>query len=260
MVEFKPSYEVYRSILHDIQRTGKGMGYWDALGKDEYVILRHDVEFSIDRAYDLSLVETEENYVSTYFVQMTNNSYNPFSKRNMEKLHDMADRGHTIGLHYHLNGQLDRVSVRDGVRDQLRIMSEMLGMKIDAYSFHRPVKEVYYYDISIPNTINAYSSEFFSYAENVGENTELDVKYIADSKHRWNYGYPDYDTLMRYKKVQLLLHPFSWTEEGYDNLGNFIRLVDEKQVELIETLTDEFQRFREVREAVLQHCFMEEIQ
>jgi len=251
-MEFKSSYEVYKQIIRDIKATGKAMSYADAIGKDEFVIMRHDIEFSIERAYNLSLVESKEDFTSTYFVQITNNSYNAFSKKAADMLKDMSARGHIIGLHYHLNGQLDPVLVRDGVRDQLRIMSEMLGLDVNSYSFHRPMKEVYYYNISIPYTINAYSKEFFTFSENVKEDDELDVKYIADSKHRWNYGFPDYETLMKYKKIQLLIHPFSWTKEGYDNCGNFMALIDEKQNELIDTLNDEFQRFREVKEEILE--------
>lgn len=248
---FNPSYEEYRKIIRAILSTGKYMDYAEAADKDAFVIMRHDIEFSIERAYKMSLVESEEGFSSTYFVQITNNSYNALSKRNIDMLHDMDKRGHHIGLHYHLNGQHDSIAVRDGVRDQLRIMSEMLGMNIDRYSFHRPQKEVYYYNISIPNTINAYCKDFFTFAENIDDKTVLDVKYIADSKHRWNYGYPDYQTLMKYDKIQILVHPFSWTDSGFDNRDNFIGLINEKQFELIETLTDEFQRFREVREDIL---------
>ncbi len=250
-MEFVPSYSVYEKIIEDMKATGKAMSYAEAIGKDEFAIMRHDIEFSIERAYDLSLIESKHDFTSTYFVQITNNSYNAFSKRNVDMLKDMAARGHHIGLHYHCNGQLDPVLVRDGVRDQMRIISEMLGMDVNSYSFHRPVKEIYYYNISIPYTINAYSKEFFTYAENVSEDDELEVKYIADSKHRWNYGFPDYETLMKYKKVQLLIHPFSWTKDGYDNLGNFMTLIDEKENELINTLNDEFQRFREVKNEIL---------
>ena len=250
--EFKPSYEVYRSIIRDIQLSGKCYSFWDALDKDEYIIMRHDVEFSMERAYALSQVESELGFCSTYFVQITNNSYNALSKKSVDMMRDMAYRGHTIGLHYHLNGQTDALAVRDGVRDQLRIMSEMIGMKIDTYSFHRPTKDVYYYNIRIPETINAYSSEFFTYAENVDENTMVDVKYIADSKHRWNYGYPDKVTIEKFPKIQLLIHPFSWTEDGYDNLDNFKSLIKEKQNTLIDTLDDEFMRFREVRKMIEQ--------
>ena len=75
-MEFKPSYQVYREILRAVKATGKSMGYKEAVDKEEFVIMRHDVEFSLDRAYQLSLVETEEEFHSTFFVQFTNNSYN----------------------------------------------------------------------------------------------------------------------------------------------------------------------------------------
>ena len=250
-MEFNPSFAEYRKIISNVKKTGKHMNYADALGKPEFVIMRHDIEFSIERAYALSLVESEENFHSTYFVQLTNDSYNALSGRGMRMLRDMAERGHHIGLHYHVHGQTDRVLVRDGVRDELRILSEALGRNVDCYSFHRPRKEIYYYDISIPGTINAYSKEFFSYAENVTDETKLDVKYIADSKHRWNYGYPDYETLMKYPKVQLLIHPYSWTEEGYDNFHNFSSLIDEKHDQIIEVFASECQHFSEVKERML---------
>lgn len=79
-------------------------------------------------------------------------------------------------------------------------MSEMLGMQIRCFSFYRPVKEVYYYNIQIPEALNAYSLQFFTFAEQVDEQTELEIKYIADFKHRWNYAYPDYRTLIRYPR------------------------------------------------------------
>lgn len=247
-MEFKPSYQVYKEIIRDIKKTGHGgVSYREALEMPEFIVMRHDVEFSLERAYALSLIESELDFKSTYFVQITNHSYNALSKRSISIMRDMAYRGHEIGLHYHLNGQRDALAVRDGVRDQLRIMSEMVGMPVTTYSFHRPVKEIYYYNIRIDGTINAYSPEFFTYAENVSGDTELEVKYIADSKHRWNYGYPDLETFHAYPKIQLLIHPFSWTEEGYDNLDNFKSLIKEKQAVLIDTMDDEFMRFREVR-------------
>lgn len=247
-MDFKPSYDVYRQIIRDIKKTGRGsVLYREALDMPAFIIMRHDVEFSLERAYALSQIESELDFRSTYFVQLTNNSYNALSKKSINMMRDMAYQGHEIGLHYHLNGEVDALAVRDGVRDQLRIMSEMVGMPITTYSFHRPKKETYYYNIRIDGTINAYSPEFFTYAENVTDDTPLAVKYIADSKHRWNYGYPNAETFNKYPKIQLLIHPFSWTEEGYDNLGNFRSLISEKQTALIETLDEEFMRFREVR-------------
>lgn len=249
-MEFKPNYNIYRKIIREIQESGSYCDYVEAIEREKFIIMRHDVEFSMERAYNLSLVESDLGFQSTYFIQLTNNSYNALSKRNIDLMHDMAERGHHIGLHYHLNGQKDAIAVRDGVRDQLRIMSEMVGLNIDRYSFHRPVKEVYYYNIRIDGVINAYSPEFFSYADNVDEDTKLEVKYIADSKHKWNYGFPNAEIFSKYSKIQILIHPFSWTQEGYDNLNNFRTLIAEKQSTLIDTMDNEFMRFREVRSEI----------
>lgn len=250
MHEFEPSYRFYKKMISAIQDTGKYCDYSDALTKDEFIIMRHDIEFSIERAYELSLVESENQFASTYFVQITNNFYNAFSLRNMQLLKKMIENGHHIGLHYHLNGQTEFMDVRDGVRDQIRILSEMLGTKVDRFSIHRPIKEVYYHKINIPGIYNAYAPEFFSYADEITEETKLDVKYIADSKHRWNYGIPIGKDLIENKKIQILIHPFSWTETGYDNLNNFKSLLNEKNDELIMTLSDEFKRFSEIHETI----------
>lgn len=107
MREFSPSFRVYREIIKDIQKTGRACGYEEAQTRDQFIIMRHDIEFSIDRAFRLSKVESEMDFSST----------NPFSRKNIQLLREMAHDGHTIGLHYHLNGQKDSVEVRDGVRD-----------------------------------------------------------------------------------------------------------------------------------------------
>ena len=167
MDNFKPSYETYKKIISDIKETGKYCDYSNAIDKDEFILMRHDIEFSIDR-----------------------------------------------------------------------------------FSIHRPIKEVYYHKIQIPGIYNAYAPEFFSYADEITDYTKLDVKYIADSKHHWNYGIPLGKDLTENKKIQILIHPFSWTEEGYDNFNNFKSLLNEKDDELITTLNDEFKRFSEIHNEI----------
>lgn len=251
MDKFIPSYHEYRNIIRDIKKSGKYMDFKSALESDTFIVMRHDIEFSIERAYQMSLIEQEENFYSTYFVQITNNSYNPFSKKNIDLLTEMERMGHHIGLHYHLNGQTEFLDVRDGIRDQIKILKDVTGLHIDRFSIHRPIKEVYYHKINISNIINAYSPEFFTYAENVTEDTLLDVRYITDSKHRWNYGKPTLEKFNKNKKIQILIHPFSWTEEGYDNLNNFKALINEKNDELIQTLDGEFKRFSEIKNEIV---------
>ena len=50
----------------------------------QFCILRHDIEFSIDRAYELAKVEKELGVTSTYTVQVRNNTYNALSEKNID--------------------------------------------------------------------------------------------------------------------------------------------------------------------------------
>ena len=45
----------------------------------KYCVIRHDVEFSIERALELAKVEHTLGVSSTYVFQICNNNYNPFS-------------------------------------------------------------------------------------------------------------------------------------------------------------------------------------
>ena len=70
------SYEEYREIIRIIKESGRYCGYKAALERDSFVIMRHDVEYSVERAYELSKVEESMDFTSNFFFQWTNNSDN----------------------------------------------------------------------------------------------------------------------------------------------------------------------------------------
>ena len=51
---------------------------------EKFCVLRHDIEFSIDRAYELAKVEKKLGVSSTYTVQLRNNTYNALSEKNID--------------------------------------------------------------------------------------------------------------------------------------------------------------------------------
>ncbi|MXQ72772.1 hypothetical protein GSF08_02270 [Clostridiaceae bacterium DONG20-135] len=252
MHEFLPSYSEYEKILKNLINSGKYCDYSEAPRKDKFIVLRHDIEFSIDRAYYMSLLETKYGLVSSYFVQITNNSYNAFSQKNIKMLQEMIRNGHHVGLHYHCNGCLDSKKIKKGIKNEIPVLESMLGndIKIDRFSMHRPAKQSRYWEIKIPNIINTYAEDYFVFDENANITSNLGVKYISDSKHRWNYGFPDEKTLRENDKIQILIHPFSWTEKGLSNENNFKSLINEKTLELMDTFSNEFQRYEECRENI----------
>ena len=71
----------------------------------------------------------------------------------------------------------------------------------------------------------------------------LSVKYIADSNHQWKYGKPSPEYFSKFARVQILIHPLSWTQEGSDHVECFRVLADEKRTEFIETVKNEWKIF-----------------
>ena len=82
----------------------------------------------------------------------------------------MHERGHTIGLHFALNGMTDMEQIRKQIAKEMEILNSMFEFKIDTFSIHRPSKDVLRENIKLPGIINAYQDEFFTFAENVTEN------------------------------------------------------------------------------------------
>lgn len=242
------SYSDYKEIINIIKESGRGCNFRQAQARDKFIIMRHDVEFSVDRAFALSKLELSMDFTSTYFFQWTNNSYNILSKKNMDMIKYMHERGHVIGLHFALNGLTDMELVRKKILQEIHVLSEMIGVEITEFSIHRPSADVLRENIKFPGIINAYQDEFFTFSENVTESTPLHVKYISDAKHRWNYGTPDAATLLENDRVQILTHPYSWTKKGYDNLENFRTLIQERNEELMETIDNECKHFASVRD------------
>lgn len=242
------SYDDYREILRLIQETGRQATYEEALQKDSFIIMRHDVEYSVERAFALSKVEESMDFRSTFFFQWTNNSYNILSRKNRDILTDMHERGQHIGLHFALNGMTDMELIRSRIRQEMDMLSNMLGFEVKWFSIHRPSPDVLAENIRIPGLLNAYQNDFFSFDPKASADSPLEVKYMSDANHIWRYGYPDAENIRNHKKIQILAHPFAWTREGFDDRMNFSTLIDEKYTEMIDSIDNECKDFGQFRD------------
>ena len=242
------SFADYKEIIRIIKSTDRYMDYHKALTSDRFILMRHDVEYSVERAYELAKVESSMDFTSTFFFQWTNNSYNILSRKNKDLIKDMHERGHTIGLHFALNGMTDMEQIRKQIVKEIDILNSMFEFKIDTFSIHRPSKDVLAENIKLPGIINAYQDEFFTFAENVTEETPVNVKYLSDANHIWRYGYPDEKNILENDKVQILTHPFAWCKQGYDNFDNYKSLIKEKYIELVNSVDNECKDFGEYKD------------
>ncbi len=242
------SFNDYKDIIRIIRATGLAADYRKALTQSKFIITRHDVEYSVDRAHDLAKVEESLDFTANYFFQWTNNSYNILSRKNSAMIRDMHERGHNIGLHFALNGLTDIKMIKQQIGKEMNILNEMLGFEITQFSIHRPSRDVLRANIKLPGILNAYQDDFFTFAENHPRDEELAVKYLSDANHIWRYGYPDEKTLHSYDKLQILTHPFAWTKQGFDNFDNYKSLVREKYQEMIESIDHECKDFGEYKD------------
>ena len=236
------SYNEFRNLINMVQQHLPIIDYKDVKDNTKkFCILRHDIEFSIDRAYKLAKIEKELGVVSTYTVQVRNNTYNALSEKNINLISKIRNLGHHIGLHQNPPSSLKLATLKDYIMRDITILEDSYGFEIDRFAFHRPKKEYLNCYVELENKINCYDRKFFHFFDKRPES--LDILYLADSNHKWKYGYPlDFD-FSKINKLQLLTHPFSWSEKGGDNYGNFVSLIRERNDELVNSMNTETNTF-----------------
>lgn len=204
--EFIPSYDEYRAILARIKATGKLMSYGKAAHRAEFIVLRHDVEFSIEKAVEMAEVESDCGVRSTYFIQLESPAYNALSEVSIRQIKRLSELGHAIGLHYREDCSLPKQANEYRIWKQLSTLLNATGIKIATFSTHMPSESTEYHRYAVKEAINAYAQPYFHRFGEAGP----DVLYISDSELRWNYGYPDDRTLNDNLRVQILIHPYGW--------------------------------------------------
>ncbi len=243
----KFSYTEYINIIELIKTKWRIVDFKDVInyGHDTFCVLRHDIEFSVDRALTMARIEADELGVkSTYTVQLRNNTYNALSQKNIEAIQEIKSLGHSIGLHQNPPLLKDKELV-DYIQKDIETLEHYYGFEVDRFAFHRcgsnpELLEKY---VEVPNKINCYAKEFFHYFQGPKPD-KIHVHYLADSNHTWKYGHPMYIDYSKYPfRMQLLTHPYSWTENGYENMNNFSKLIRARTDELVHDMNSETTTF-----------------
>lgn len=179
------------------------------------ILVRHDVDYSLDMAYRFSRYEKENNINSTYYILLTTDLYNVFSLDSQRKINQMIKDGFEIGIHFDpiVYGDLEEKELIEKLKIEIWMFESFFNIKIHSYSMHNPSSSGIY--INHPDLINAYDSRIFS-----NEN------YISDS----SYSFRDKDPRKFIQKssnklIQFLTHPvhfFSNGEISYEQQLNTI--------------------------------------
>ncbi|MBQ9361192.1 MAG: hypothetical protein IJT96_09185 [Lachnospiraceae bacterium] len=207
---FDFSYNSYFELIKEIKDAGYHPVFFDEdLNEKERVfILRHDVDFSVEKAYEMAVQEDGNNIHSTFFFMVSSNQYNPLSRKNRDFIKKIHYMGHKIGLHFDETLYGEWKTASDFVRNVLSEV-EILGDIIkgtDVVSMHEPSKKLLDADLRIEREnndreiINTYSKRFFR-----------DFKYISDSRMEWH---EDFSSILgEYDRLQILTHPIWWNKK-----------------------------------------------
>lgn len=184
---------------------------------EKNVILRHDVDVSIEDAYKMAKLESSLEVASTYFVLIRGDFYNLLNKRNVEMIKEMDNMGHHIGLHFDETLYPEGSDISKLVENEVEVMKSLLGVSINSVSMHIPSKKTLEsnYLISNGSIVNSYSDEFFKY-----------FKYVSDSKMNWRENIYDVIQCGKYPNIHLLTHPVWYNAKNYSMWDNVSKVME----------------------------------
>ncbi|MBU3220662.1 hypothetical protein [Clostridium algidicarnis] len=203
------TYEAYVELIKLLK--DKGYDFCSYLNYDKYkktVIFRHDIDNSLEKALEIAKIEHENNITSTFFVLLSTNFYNVFSKESNDILKEIIALGHEIGLHFD-EKRYEISSIKEleyWVVKESKVLEEALGEKVKSVSMHRPSKWILENDIYFEGIINSYSKKFLS-----------DFKYLSDSRMHWREDVIAIVDSEVYDRLHILTHAF-WYADNNENM------------------------------------------
>ncbi len=222
------TYQGYKGLLKLLKSEDYIFSsYENYISNTHCVILRHDIDYSLEQAVKLANIENENGVRSTYFILLTSDFYNPASSLSYKLLHEIIDLGHNVGLHFDETAyKYDIFPIDYYIRKETRILSDLLDVNINCFSLHRPNKITLETSLCIPGLINAYGDEFFKH-----------FKYISDSRRRWREPIEEIILSKRYNYLHILTHAFWYHETDvsiHQGVLNFIKAASRERLSTLQ--------------------------
>ncbi len=228
------TYSGYQRLI-DLLRENKYTfsDYVNCSTVNRPVILRHDIDMSLSKALEFAKLERKKAVKATYFVLLSSDFYNVFSKLSNSVLRQICALGHNIGLHFDEERYsiIDEKDLKRCVAYEVALLEQSIDCEVNVVSMHRPSKWILENDIQLNGLINTYSKIFLR-----------DFKYLSDSRMRWREDVIGIINGNKVDKLHILTHPF-WYAEGVGNirerLDGFMRqAVKERYHQVNDNFTD----------------------
>ena len=205
------TYEAYENLLYILKETGyEFTNYRNWHDKEKCVILRHDIDFDVKKSLRLAKIEKSIGVKSTYFVLITSDFYNIFSKKTDTLLQSIMACGHEIGLHFDEKRYpgiwgCNIEEIRQRIVKEAEVLSAATANEINVVSMHRPSGAVLDADLQIPGMINSYGQTYIR-----------NFKYLSDSRRTWREPVEAIIEAEQFQRLHILTHAFWYNEQEKD--------------------------------------------
>jgi len=203
------SLEHYAELLEAVREGGYRYSFFDHEPESGDLLLRHDVDLSLDAALRLAELEAQAGAAATYFLMTQSVFYNLASPEGLRAINRLRELGHAVGLH----------AVWPGAE---------LDERFDpVVAWHNPNPD--YMSEPLDGVVNVMQAPFF----------ESD-HYRSDSNQHWRYGCPHGAlAAAEFEWLQLLTHPEIWVYPGSTMRETMNAMLDAERERRLELLADD---------------------
>ncbi|MGE5329814.1 MAG: hypothetical protein ACM3KR_09940 [Deltaproteobacteria bacterium] len=213
----------YRKILILAKKNYNFISFEDYRKEGKNILWRHDIDFSVHRAFKLASIELEEKIKSTFFIHLHNDYYNALESEVSELIRNIINMGHEIGLHFDTSfyclKSKDVLELERYLRIEKEFLEAVFNKEIKVFSFHNPDINEDWTKVGneeIAGMINTYSDYF-----------KKKFGYCSDSNGYWRHKrLGDILELAQDERLQVLTHPECWTPDVMSPRDRISRCID----------------------------------
>jgi hypothetical protein len=200
------SLEHYGELLEAAKEGGYHFAAFDRPPAPGDLLLRHDVDLSLDAALRLAELEAEAGARSTYFLMTQSVFYNLGSPEGTRAINRLRELGHAVGLH----------AVWPGAEIDERFDPVV--------AWHNPDPD--YMSQPVDGLVNVMQPPWFDPGH-----------YRSDSNQHWRHGCPHEElATAQFEWLQLLTHPEIWVYPGDSMRETMLAMLDEERERRVDLL------------------------
>ena len=182
------------------------------------LLIRHDVDVSLNRALSIARVENEIGVQSTFFIDPLSAYYSIFEPSQKSIIREISELGHQIGLHFDSSHEVIQCErdLEQSLLFQSTVLSKVSSQPV-AFSFHNPSStDLAFVGSRYAGLVNTYSDRLFR-----------DISYVSDSNGFWRFRSMEEALLDNKSKrpLQVLIHPEWWQDEQMEPRDRILRSI-----------------------------------